>query len=277
MLVVADMSGTAAATRILLAAPLDPAEAEIIAADRVTDTQETAFDAASGSLRARQVRRLGAIVIEAKPLPVPAEMASAEILAAGIARIGLSRLPWSKAQEHLRNRVAFVRQAGDLSLPNLSDEALSQSVAQWLAPAVVGRTRLSEITAEDLDAALDTLLPWDARRRLDNEAPTHYEAPTGNRHPIHYDGAQAPLLSIRVQELFGLKAHPTIVGGRLPLTLELLSPAHRPIQVTRDLPGFWRGSWHDVVRDMRGRYPRHPWPDDPASAAPTTRAKPRGR
>lgn len=277
MLVVADMSGTAAATRILLAAPLDPAEAEIIAADRVTDTQETAFDAASGSLRTRQVRRLGAIVIEAKPLPVPAEMASAEILAAGIARIGLSRLPWSKAQERLRNRVAFIRQAGDLSLPDLSDEALSQSVAQWLAPAVVGRTRLSEITAEDLDTALDTLLPWDARRRLDNEAPTHYEAPTGNRHPIHYDGAQAPLLSIRVQELFGLKAHPAIVGGRLPLTLELLSPAHRPIQVTRDLPGFWRGSWHDVVRDMRGRYPRHPWPDDPASAAPTTRAKPRGR
>jgi ATP-dependent helicase HrpB len=114
------------------------------------------------------------------------------------------------------------------------------------------------------------------KRRLDREAPTHFEAPTGNRHAIDYQGAGAPALHIRVQELFGLRQHPSIANGRLPLTLNLLSPAHRPLQITRDLPGFWKGSWAAVRTEMKGRYPRHPWPDDPASAAATTRAKPRG-
>jgi ATP-dependent helicase HrpB len=120
------------------------------------------------------------------------------------------------------------------------------------------------------------LLPWALRQRLDRDAPTHFMAPTGNAHPIDYEGAGKPALHIRVQELFGLKSHPAIAQGRLPLTLHLLSPAHRPIQITRDLPGFWSGSWAAVKADMRGRYPRHPWPDDPGSAAPTARAKPRG-
>jgi ATP-dependent helicase HrpB len=120
------------------------------------------------------------------------------------------------------------------------------------------------------------LLPWHLKQRLETEAPTHFEAPTGNRHPIDYAGEGAPVLAIRVQELFGLKQHPAIANGRLPLTLQLLSPASRPIQITRDLPGFWAGSWRDVKADMRGRYPKHPWPDDPANAEPTARAKRRG-
>jgi ATP-dependent helicase HrpB len=120
------------------------------------------------------------------------------------------------------------------------------------------------------------LIPWSLKRRLEDEAPTHFEVPTGNRHAIDYDGAGAPALHVRVQELFGLKSHPAIAGGKLPLTLHLLSPAHRPVQITRDLPGFWAGSWAAVKADMKGRYPRHFWPDDPANAAPTARAKPRG-
>ncbi len=139
-----------------------------------------------------------------------------------------------------------------------------------------GKTSLNQIDAETLGAALDVLIPWSARQRLEAEAPTHFNAPTGNSHPIAYDGENAPMLSIRVQELFGLKQHPSIAGGRLPLTLELLSPAHRPIQITKDLPRFWAGSWADVRTDMRGRYPKHVWPDDPANAMPTARAKPRG-
>ena len=135
---------------------------------------------------------------------------------------------------------------------------------------------MAEIGAGDLGDALDALIPWDLRRRLDAEAPTHFDAPTGNRHAIDYEGAGAPALHIRVQELFGLTVHPAIARGRLPLTLVLLSPAQRPIQITRDLPGFWKGSWAAVKSDMRGRYPRHVWPDDPASAAPTARAKSRG-
>ncbi len=275
-LVVAEMSGAAAATRILSAAVISEAEVIAIAGDRVTGADEVRFDAGTQSLRARFVRRLGAITLSSEPKAVAPDETNAAALAEGIARLGIARLPWSKAQVQLRDRVAFLRAAQGEAWPDLSDGALAVTVSEWLAPFLLGKTRLSEIGADDLSAALDTLLPWDLRRRLEIEAPTHYEAPTGNRHAIDYEGAGAPALHIRVQELYGLKQHPSIAGGRLPLTLNLLSPAHRPIQITRDLPGFWAGSWSEVKAEMRGRYPRHPWPDDPASAAPTARAKPRG-
>jgi ATP-dependent helicase HrpB len=168
-----------------------------------------------------------------------------------------------------------LRAAGADEWPDLTDGALANTVANWLAPFLAGKTKLSEIRADDLEAALDALLPWRLQRRLDVEAPTHFKAPTGNRHAIDYSTAGAPALHIRVQELFGLTLHPSIANGKLPLTLHLLSPAQRSIQITRDLPGFWRGSWAAVRAEMKGRYPRHPWPDDPASAAPTARAKPR--
>jgi ATP-dependent helicase HrpB len=170
-----------------------------------------------------------------------------------------------------------VRAAESERWPDLADAALAASIADWLGPYLGGKTRLSEIGADDLAAGLDRLLPWDLKRRLEEAAPTHFAAPTGNRHPIDYEGAGAPSLHIRVQELFGLTSHPAIAGGRLPLTLHLLSPARRPIQITRDLPGFWAGSWAAVKAEMKGRYPKHLWPDDPASAEPTTRAKPRAR
>jgi ATP-dependent helicase HrpB len=221
------------------------------------------------------VRRLGAIVLAAGPRAVVPDEATARLLAEGIAELGLGRLPWSKAQRQLRDRVGFLRAAGGDEWPDLTDEALAGTVAQWLAPFLAGKTKLAEIGTDDLGAALDALLPWQARRRLDAEAPTHFEAPTGHRHAIDYEVAGAPALNIRVQELFGLKQHPSIAGGRLPLTLHLLSPAHRPIQITRDLAGFWKGSWAAVRAEMKGRYPRHPWPEDPASAAPTARANPR--
>jgi len=213
-------------------------------------------------------------VLNSEPRPVSPELA-AEKLAEGIAQIGIRRLPWPKALEQLRDRVSFLRAVDPETWPDLSDEALTATVREWLAPFLSGKTRLDEITPEDLAAALDALVPWNLRRRLDEEAPTHFTAPTGRNHVIHYDGPDAPSLHIRVQELFGLDVHPSIAGGRLPLTLHLLSPANRPIQITRDLPGFWRGSWAAVKAEMKGRYPKHPWPDDPRSALPTTRAKPR--
>jgi ATP-dependent helicase HrpB len=169
----------------------------------------------------------------------------------------------------------FLRR-GDPAFPDLSDESLADTAGDWLAPFVAGKASLAQIGGDTLAEALHALLPWDLARRLDAECPTHFEAPTGNRHAIDYEAEEGPVLAIRVQELFGLKDHPAVAGGRLPLVLHLLSPAHRPIQITRDLPGFWRGSWAAVKADMKGRYPRHPWPDDPASAAPTARAKPRG-
>jgi ATP-dependent helicase HrpB len=275
-LVAAELSGSAASTRILLAAAADEADVSAAAGKRIRETDEIEFDQSAGALRSRRFRRLDAIVLANEPRPVMASEETARLLAEGIAKLGLARLPWSKAQIQLRDRVGFLRAAGEDEWPDLSDEALAGTAGEWLAPYLASKTKLSEIGADDLGAALDALLPWRLKRRLEEEAPTHFEAPTGNRHPIDYETAGAPALHIRVQELFGLTRHPSIAGGKLPLTLHLLSPAHRPIQVTRDLPGFWKGSWAAVKAEMKGRYPRHPWPDDPASAAPTSRAKPRG-
>jgi ATP-dependent helicase HrpB len=199
------------------------------------------------------------------------------LLAEGIATIGVRKLPWSKAQLQLRNRVMFLQRVEGDEWPDLSDEALTRTTAEWLAPFLTGKTSLQQIGADDLAAALDALLPWHLRKRLDAEAPTHFAAPSGSQVPIDYEAEEGPKLSIRVQELFGLALHPTIAGGRVPLLVELLSPAHRPVQMTRDLPGFWRGSYKDVRTDLRGRYPKHPWPDDPLTAPATRRAKPRGQ
>ncbi|WP_088346550.1 MULTISPECIES: ATP-dependent helicase HrpB [Rhodomicrobium] len=275
-LVAAELSGSAAATRILLAAAADEADVLGAAGHRLRESDEIEFDAGAAALRSRRVRRLGAILLANEPRPVLPGEDTARLLAEGVARLGISRLPWSKAQSQLRDRVGFLRAASGGEWPDLSDAALTRTAAEWLAPFLGRKTKLSEIGPDDLGAALDALLPWHLKRRLDEEAPTHFEAPTGNRHAIDYETAGAPALHIRVQELFGLTVHPAIAGGSLPLTLHLLSPARRPIQITRDLPGFWKGSWGAVKAEMKGRYPRHPWPDDPASAPPTARAKPRG-
>ncbi|MEO8419644.1 MAG: ATP-dependent helicase HrpB [Hyphomicrobium sp.] len=275
-LVAAELSGSAASTRILLAAAADEADILAAAGQRICAKDEIEFDPGAVALRSRHVRRLGSIVFASEPRTVTPNGETARLLADGIAKIGIERLPWSKAQLQLRDRVGFLRASGGEEWPDLADAALASTVSEWLCPFLVGKTKLSEIDADDLSAALDALLPWNLKRRLDEEAPTHFEAPTGNRHAIDYETAGAPALHIRVQELFGLTQHPAIARGKLPLTLHLLSPAHRPIQITRDLPGFWKGSWGAVKADMKGRYPRHPWPDDPASAAPTARAKPRG-
>ena len=176
----------------------------------------------------------------------------------------------------MRDRVAFLRAAEGGDWPDLSDTALAAHPAETLAPFLEQRTSIAAITSEDLDQILAALLPWNLARRLAAEAPTHFVTPAGSSLPIDYAAEGGPTLAVRVQELYGLTQHPAIAGGRVPLMLALLSPARRPIQITRDLPSFWKGSWAAVRSEMKGRYPRHLWPEDPASAAPTTRAKPRG-
>jgi ATP-dependent helicase HrpB len=276
-LVVAEMQGTAASTRILAAARTSESEVAVMARDRITECHDLTFDQDAAALRARYVRRLGALTLASEARAVVPSAETAVLLARAAAARGIERLPWSNAQAQLRHRLAFMRAAGGNGddWPDLGDDALARTAEAWLAPFLTTATRLSAIDAGTLGAALDALVPWDAKRRLEIDAPTHFHAPTGNAHPIDYGGPAAPALSIRVQELFGLKEHPAIAGGRLPLTLNLLSPAHRPIQITRDLPGFWAGSWSAVKSEMKGRYPRHVWPDDPANSAPTARAKPR--
>jgi len=276
-LAVAELTGAAAASRIVLAASITLAEIEARFADRIEDRDTVTFDAGSASLRARRTRRLGALVLAEQIKQVAPDADSAKLLAEGFAALGIGKLPWSKPQLQLRDRVQFLRKAEGDEWPDLSDDALARTAAEWLAPFLTAKTALAQIGADDLSSALDALIPWNLRRRLDAEAPTHFTAPTGSAVPIDYEAEQGPTVSIRVQELFSLAQHPSIAGGRVPLVIELLSPAHRPVQVTRDLPGFWRGSYSDVKAEMRGRYPRHPWPDDPLHAPATRRAKPRGQ
>lgn len=279
-LVVAEMTGAAANSRILLAAPMEEADVLAIAASRIREGEELTFDPASLALRARRVKRLDAIVLSSETMPVPVTPAAAGALADGIAAAGIERLPFGKAAQQWRDRVMFLRRAHaaevDNPWPDVSDAALAAGIHAWLAPFLAGRTAVRDIGSDTLREALETLVPWNLKRALDMEAPTHFEAPTGSSVAVDYQADGGPVLAIRVQELFGLRDHPSLAAGRVPLTLHLLSPAHRPIQITKDLPGFWKGSWAAVKTEMKGRYPRHPWPDDPAAAAPTTRAKPRG-
>jgi ATP-dependent helicase HrpB len=281
-LVIAEMSGKAANTRILLAAPLCEQEMLEIASERITATHEISFDVPSRSLRARYTQKLGAITLKSEPRSVPKSPETAYALAKGASSIGVSHLPWPKAHIQWRDRVAFLRANEPDIWPDTSNEALANTIIDWLVPHLSDETFLDDISPTILGNALHSLLDYTLTKRLEAEAPTHFLAPTGMRHAIDYEGARtfekngAPILAIRVQELFGLNVHPSIAKGRLPLTLHLLSPKQKPIQITRDLVGFWQGSWAAVKSDMKGQYPRHPWPDDPANAVPTTRAKPRG-
>ncbi len=275
-LAVAEMQGAAREARILLAAPIALADIEADFAAHVEEADEVRFDEAAGRVKARRTRRLHRLVLTEKPIEKPDPVAVSRALMAAVRAKGLASLPWGKAAERLRHRVEYVRRAGIDGLPDLSEEALLATLETWLAPHVLGRTAPADIRETDVFDGLDALVDWEAKRKVDREAPTHFTAPTGSNVPIDYEVENGPAISIRVQELFGLDRHPAICDGRVSLLVELLSPAHRPIQLTRDLPGFWRGSWRDVKAEMKGRYPRHPWPDDPAAAAPTTRAKPRG-
>ncbi len=275
-LAVADLSGKAEAARITLAAALGQDELESLFAKEIIAGREIAFDREAAAVRGREVRRLGALQLASRPCRVSADAETARLLAQGIAALGLAKLPFTPVLNQWRERVMFLRAAEGGEWPDLSDAALIQHIETWLAPFIAGETALSSIRAEQVSNAFHALLPYALGQRLEAEAPTHFTAPTGSRLPIDYGAEGGPQVSVRVQELFGLKTHPAMAGGRVPLTLALLSPAHRPIQVTKDLPQFWRGSWREVRAEMRGRYPRHPWPEDPAEAPPTMRAKPRG-
>jgi ATP-dependent helicase HrpB len=271
-LVVTDITGSAANGRIRAAAAIDLETIEDLFAGRIAAETTLAWDAGSRSVRARRVRRLQSLKLDDDPVAIDDAEKAAALLAA---HVNVADLAWSKEQGALRARATFLAGALGDPWPDLSDAALSAN-RDWLVPFITGRTAFSAITADDLSAALDTLLPWSQRAEIDRLLPSHFDAPSGSHAPIDYEAENGPALEIRVQELFGLDRHPAVGGGKIPLLLVLLSPAHRPIQITRDLPAFWRGTWKEVAKDLKGRYPRHFWPDDPIAAQATNRAKPRG-
>jgi ATP-dependent helicase HrpB len=271
-LAVAELGGGERRDRILLAAPLDEAELMDAFVHQLV-TEDRLEDSGAGRLRAKRLTRLGRLTVRETVDDNPDPALIAEALAARVRAEGLDLLPWGDGAASLRQRIAFLR-AREPSWPDLSDAALIAGLDVWLTPLLTGVRSLAALKPDALEAALRTLIPWDLQRRLDAEAPARWTAPTGNSFAIDYGAQAGPRVDVRVQELYGLAVHPSVAG--VPLTLSLLSPAHRPVQTTQDLPGFWKGSWKDVRADMRGRYPKHPWPEDPANAEPTARAKPRG-
>ena len=272
-IVVGDASGAAAGARLLLGATLAAESIETVAASQITTTSRIAFDPATSGVIAESRRRLGAITLARQPMQRPDPEAVATALLAGVQAHGLAILPWGETSQRLRDRSAFARRYGMTALADPGDAALLASLDDWLAPLLTGLRRLDGVTDAGLADALRHRIGWAALRRLDDFAPDDFVTPAGSRHAIEYAAGAGPAVDVRVQALFGLASHPNLGDGQVPLTLRLTSPAGRPVQVTTDLPGFWAGSWADVRRDLRGRYPRHPWPEDPANAPPTLRTK----
>ena len=271
-LAVAEVAGAASGARSVSAAAIELREVEELFADEIEDFVDVRFDPATHAISATRGRRLGAIKLSSAPDPRPDQAAIEAGLLDAVRRHGLSILPWSDSALALRQRAAFAERH-EPSVPDLSDAALIARLDEWLAPLLHGRRRLDAIGPSALHNALQALLGYEAGRAIDRLAPSHFEAPAGSSHPIDYSAPGGPAVEVRAQALYGLKDHPMVAGGRLPLTLAITSPAHRPIQTTKDLPAFWAGSWREVAKEMRGRYPKHPWPDDPAAAPPTLRTK----
>lgn len=268
-LAVAETAGMAAGARILSAAPIAFAEVEALYGDRIETRDRIAFDPATGGVTATRERRLGAIRLASAPLPDADPEAVVAALLAGVRAHGLDLLLWPEDALALRARAVFAATHGGGDAPD--DAALLDRADEWLMPLLAGKRRLDQLTG--LIDALKGALGWDALQAIDRLAPARLTTPAGSSHAIDYTTEAGPTVTLRPQELFGMAAHPLVAGGRVPLVLSLTSPAGRPIQTTRDLPGFWAGSWAAVAKEMRGRYPRHPWPDDPASANATTRTK----
>ena len=269
-LAVAETQGIAAGARILSAAAIDQATVETLFADHIETRRTFAFDPATGGVEAVRERRLGAIALSRGPDSNADPVAIAAALVEGVREHGLALLPWGEAATALRDRAAFAATHGWDGA--FDDATLIDRLDDWLAPLLDGKRRLSQLTDADLAEALRNLAGWDAMRALDRLAPARLDTPAGSSHAIDYAAEAGPTVELRPQSLFGLAVHPTIANG-VPLVLSLTSPAGRPIQTTRDLPGFWGGSWAAVAKEMRGRYPKHPWPDDPAAANPTLRTK----
>ncbi len=270
--VVADLDGSTQDSRIFLAAPTAAAEVEDLYSDRIVAEEIVQWSARDGAVLARRRRRLGSLILEDKPLAKPDPEKLKAAMLDGVRQLGLGALPWSDDLGKWRERIAFLRRL-DESWPDLSDEALLGSLDQWLAPFLEGVSRRDHLGRIELASAFKALVPWDRQRQVDALAPTHIEAPSGSHVPVDYSNPAEPTLSVRLQEMFGLTDTPRVGGGKVAVTIHLLSPARRPVQVTRDLASFWATGYKSVKAELKGRYPRHYWPDDPLIAEPTARVR----
>ena len=271
-LAVAQLDGTGDWARILAAAPVRLQDLERYCAGQISAVDLLEWDDRSEALRARRQRRLGQLILEDRATHEPDQAQVTAALLFGLRRAGLAALPWTKEQHQWRARIALLYRV-DSTWPDLSDEALTRNLEQWLGPFLSGLMSLAQLRRLDLQAPLDSLLTWQQRQELPRLAPTHMTVPSGSQVRLDYEQGESPVLAVRLQEMFGCQDTPRIADGKVPVMVHLLSPAGRPVQVTKDLASFWRSAYQEVKKELRGRYPRHHWPDDPLSAQPTNRIK----
>ncbi|HEY5627109.1 MAG TPA: ATP-dependent helicase C-terminal domain-containing protein, partial [Nitrospira sp.] len=278
-LVIADLDGGQQWARIDLAAPVTLAELETLYRDGIVETEAVIWDDTSQRARATRQRRFGSLVLSEQALSKPDPSLITRALLHGVRQAGLATLAWTPDLQQWRSRVLLLRrtEGPDSIWPDLTDETLLLTLDEWLGPFLDGITTLERVTRMDLAKPLHALLTWDQQQKLDRLAPTHLTVPSGSSIRLDYESANLPILSVRLQELFGCKDTPRVVNGKVPVVLHLLSPARRPVQVTKDLASFWANTYQDVKKELRGRYPKHAWPDDPLTAPPTAKAKRRGR
>ncbi|HCY86850.1 MAG TPA: ATP-dependent helicase HrpB [Desulfobacteraceae bacterium] len=285
-IVAVHLDGNPKSALIFLAAAYDETDLVRDFPDAIEHGDEVAWDEAAGAVRAYSRRYYGRLMLSEQPLAAPDPEAVKAALIQGIQRQGIDLLPWTKPLRQFRQRVIFLRSRPDVdaafaALPDLCDSVLSETLADWLGPFLDGITSVAGLKRLDLDAAVKHLLSWDQQQMVDAHAPTHITVPSGSRIPVRYGDDNGPLdppvLAVRLQEMFGLMTTPAIARNAVPLTLHLLSPAGRPVQITRDLANFWNKTYIQVKKDLMGRYPKHYWPDDPRAAVATNRVKPRGK
>jgi ATP-dependent helicase HrpB len=276
-IVVAELRYEAKDALILRAAPADEARLRQDFAARFVTEDAVRWDAARRALSAQREARFDQIVLETKPAGRVDPQHAAAALTEAVRELGLESLPWSDSLRQWRERVRSLREwMPELELPDLSDDALLASLGDWLQPGFAGKTRLDALGEDELAEALKSRMEWAQRQRIDQLAPVRIVVPSGMERRIEYTHGQAPVLAVKLQELFGLADTPRVADGRIAVVLHLLSPGGKPLQVTQDLRGFWERTYPEVKKEMKGRYPRHPWPEDPWSATATHRAKPRG-
>ncbi|MEP6548026.1 MAG: ATP-dependent helicase HrpB [Gammaproteobacteria bacterium] len=277
-IVAAELDGAEREARIFLAAPVRLSDLEDQFSAQILDQVQILWDERDQAIRARRERRLGALVLQSSELRNPDSRALQGAVLAGLRQLGLAGLPWTPELRQWQARVMLMREhavASPEPWPDLSDAALEATLDEWAPSWIVGFTRRVHFERMDLSNALRSRLSYVQRAILEREAPTNFTVPSGSHIPIDYLDGDTPTVSVRLQEMFGLSQTPRVAAGRLPLLLKLLSPARRPVQITRDLASFWDRGYHEVKKDLKGRYPKHYWPDDPYTAEPTRRARPR--
>lgn len=274
-LAIAELDGGAQWAKIGLAAPISQAEIESLYAGQIVETEAVTWDEQSQAVQALRQRRLGGLILSQRSLPKPDSSLIATALLQGLRQAGLNALAWTPELRQWQARVQFLRrtEGSDSSWPDLSDDALLQTLDQWLGPYLQGITTLDRVKRIDLHQPLQALLTWDLQRQLEHLAPTHLAVPSGSNIRVDYESGDIPILAVRLQELFGCQDTPRVAGGKVPVMLHLLSPAKRPVQVTKDLASFWANAYQEVRKELRGRYPKHSWPDNPLTAPPTAKAK----